>query len=270
MKNTCSKSSKIFCMVTTVALVIIVLSGVFCCLKKPEYKSSIILYTAHYIEDMPLKLKDGYGNHINYQLDFAIPVTILNNGSKPVSLINYELFYEGETMEDISKNSFMTVKDQDYDQGFFLDFRDSILITMPIYLQPYEGKTLFFKTSIANISGLGIVETLDSGSTLRDLQIAIIKTEKVIGGSSVDLFGNELDFAIGARGILGYDLANEDSIRVPVYILKIGMSDGEIFGVEFTPYETLSSDISIIPASEHDVCVPRKKREYTTILEAEY
>lgn len=192
---------------------------------------SVYIQVGEFVDDIPIDIREGYGNHLPWQLTFAFPVTIINDGLKPATVTSYDLIPFNCAYE-------YTFRGQDGDQGLFSSPTDSKPLVLPFAIAPGEGRTVFLKTAI--------VVTLDTatkafymknGSTVRDLILEVIAREKAYGiFESQDFFGNPVEYGIGVRGLLDFDLVEPDSINQPVYKLVIYTARGHRFETLFAPY----------------------------------
>jgi hypothetical protein len=166
------------------------------------------------------------------QVTFAFPVTILNDGLKPVVVLNYEL-------TPINCEYQYTFRGQDGDQGLFESPPDSIPLTLPIVIEPGQGRTLFIKSAVViTYRASGFILDSVPPRTLRELSIRTITAQGRGYGvfEGEDMFGNAIEYGIGMRGSFSWNFLKPDSIIQPVYRLTVISARGRRYQTEFAPY----------------------------------
>lgn len=192
---------------------------------------SVYLQVGEFVDDIPIDIREGYGNHLGWQLTYAFPVTFINDGLKPATVTNYDLI-------PLNCSYQYTFRGQDGDQGLFGSASDPKPLVLPFAIGPGEGRTVFLKTAIVVTLDTAVkADDLKEGSTVRDLMLEVIAREKGFGlFESEDFFGNPVEYGIGVRGLVDFDLMDPDSINQPVYKLVIHTARGHTFDTLFAPY----------------------------------
>lgn len=184
-----------------------------------------------FVEEMPIDIREGYGNHLPWQLTFAFPITMINEGLRPATIVNYELIPWNSAYQ-------YTFRGQDGDQGLYHHYLDKTHVVLPFSIKPGEGKTLFLKAAIV-VGGLAsdVAFDMKEGSTLRELMLSMIwRSDRNGEKKSEDFFGNPIEFGIGVRGLVDYDHETESKISQPVYKSVVYTSSGKRYETLFAPY----------------------------------
>lgn len=193
-------------------------------------RESLYIEVGKYVDRLPIDIREGYGNHLPWQLTFAFPVTIINQGLRPATITRYELTPDNCEYQ-------YTFRGQDGDQGLFLQPYDTVPVPLPLVVGPGEGKTVFLKSAVVvTLDATSIAVDLTDG-TLRDLLLKVI-TSGGVGGihRGMDLFGNEIEYGVGVRGLVDYDFVEPDSVSQPTYRLDVYTARGASAETRFGPY----------------------------------
>ncbi len=192
---------------------------------------SLHLSVGPFVESLQLDVREGYGSELPWQVTFAFPVALVNEGLRPLVLTDYEL---------IPKNCDFTYtfRGQDGDQGLFLAPEDESPITLPISLPAGEARTYFLKTAVVVTSDVADhAFALGPQGKIRDLLVrAIINKEGVSGSLGQDFFGNSVEYGVGVRGLFDWQYRTPARIRQPVYQLVFRSAQGRSFSTRLAPF----------------------------------
>lgn len=197
---------------------------------------SLHLAVGSYVDTAPIDIREGYGNDLPWQLTFSYPVTIVNDGLRPATVVGYELIPWNCSYD-------YTFRGQDGDQGLYGQPIDDEPLVLPFAIAPAEGKTIFLKTAVVvSFHTSDIAFEMKAGSSLRDLLIETLYDDSGAGlFRSQDFFGNEVDAGMGVRGLLDYELLSPDSAAQPVYKLVVRTAAGKQYERLFAPYPVEST-----------------------------
>ena len=175
---------------------------------------SILITCESFIEDAPIEWNEGYGNDLPYQLTLTFPITIINNGIKPFTIVDYKLYpYNCAYVCACAFN--YTFRGRDGDKGLYNLSNDTDPIIFPFSIKSGEGKTVFLKTAVVVYDCSRLFDSEEKitkeNPSLFDLKVASTiwnRNNKNDGnyGESYDFFGNETSYAIGVRGLMGISL----------------------------------------------------------------
>lgn len=228
---------------------------------------SILFSVGEFVKEMPLDWREGYGNHLPFQLTFAFPITMINHSCKPYTLVDYEL-------SPYNADYDYTFRPQDGDQGLYNHYLDSLPITLPISIHPGEGKTFFLKTAIV-IPDLYLpyeLERTETNPSVEDLIMYYAIINEKTNSGSLDLFGNVMDISIGARGLLDLGLKEKSKIIQPIYYLRFISAYNEYFDTHLSPYpldwsEPFVRCSELIPYDRSQKVLQVNDEEYLKYLE---
>jgi len=192
---------------------------------------SLHLSVGDYLDIAQIDIREGYGNHLPSQLTFTFPLTIMNDGLRPATIIKYELIPWNCSYE-------YTFRGQDGDQGLYSEPVGDALAVLPFVIPPAEGRTVFLKTAlVVSYHTTNVAFEMERGSSLRDLLIETLYRDSGAGFfRAEDFFGNEVECGMGVRGLLEYELVRPNSVVQPVYKLMIYTASGKQHGHLFAPY----------------------------------
>lgn len=231
-----SLPSKLTAVGAYVGIIALVISVLFLLINNIKLRGeSLLVSISDYVQDVPIDIREGYSNYLPWSITFTFPVTMINDGLKPIEVFDYEL-------QPYNCNYTYTFRNQDGDQGLFPDPQSNKPVILPVSIPPGEGKTLFLKTAVVvSFEAAFMAFELGDESSLSDLILNVV----VHGGESrtrsEDLFGNPVYYGIGSRGLVDWDPVTPESIIQPVYKLTLITARDNKYETLFAPYPVEST-----------------------------
>lgn len=172
-------------------------------------------------DQIPVEMGRGYGNHSPPPVTFAFPVKLVNESSRNISIVDYEV-------KQLNCDYINAFDDTEAVRGFFADAAGSHRVRVPISLLAGSGMTIYARFGIT--TDFLPEEVNPNGLTLRQLRLLAARE------SSADLLGNQVNLSIGARGWADIEILDTGMVSQPLFEITFRTSRGSRIRALLAPY----------------------------------